>query len=172
MEEKQKSIQEDRGIADDENEYQDIRERARERIKENQEQIDAFENGPEELETGTSLRETMRNIFKKYGFIVSAVVLAVGETIGVIVSALTRGLKSVAKGVGDGVKTLGRKIAGILPGLISSVVGFISKTAGSVISFLGQNEWRLIMFVAIFVVERSRTLISVQLKSNRPFTIS
>ena len=45
MEEKQKSIQEDRGIADDENEYQDIRERARERIKENQEQIDAFENG-------------------------------------------------------------------------------------------------------------------------------
>ena len=38
----------------------------------------------------------MRNIFKKYGFIVSAVVLAVGETIGVIVSALTRGLKSVA----------------------------------------------------------------------------
>ena len=72
------------------------------------------------LETGTSLRETMRNIFKKYGFIVSAVVLAVGETIGVIVSALTRGLKSVAKGVGDGVKTLGSKIAGILPGLISS----------------------------------------------------
>ena len=42
MEEKQKSIQEDRGIADDENEYQDIRERARERIKENQEQIDAL----------------------------------------------------------------------------------------------------------------------------------
>ena len=53
----------------------------------------------------------MRNIFKKYGFIVSAVVLAVGETIGVIVSTLTRGLKSVAKGVGDGVKTLGSKIA-------------------------------------------------------------
>ena len=46
MEEKQKSIQEDRGIADDENEYQDIRERASgERIEENQEQIDAFENG-------------------------------------------------------------------------------------------------------------------------------
>ena len=49
MEEKQKSIQEDRGIADDENEYQDLRERARERIKENQEQIDAFENGQKNL---------------------------------------------------------------------------------------------------------------------------
>ena len=49
MEEKQKSIQEDRGIADDENEYQDIRERVRERIKENQEQIDAFENGQKNL---------------------------------------------------------------------------------------------------------------------------
>ena len=101
----------------------------------------------------------MRNIFKKYGFIVSAVVLAVGETIGVIVSALTRGLKSVAKGVGDGVKTLGSKSASF-------------PTAGSVISFLGQKEWLLIMLVAIFVVERSRTLISVQPKSNRPFTIS
>ena len=52
IEEKQKSIQEDRGIADDENEYQDIRERARERIKENQEQIDAFENGQKNLKQG------------------------------------------------------------------------------------------------------------------------
>ena len=52
--------------------------------------------------------------------------------IGVIVSALTRGLKSVAKGVGVGFKTLGSKISDILPSLIGSITGFISKTAGSV----------------------------------------
>ena len=75
------------------------------------------------------------NIFKKYGFTVSAVVLAVGTTIGVIVSALKRGLRSVAI-------------------LISSIVGFIFKTAGPTISFLGLNAWLLNMGVAIFVIER------------------
>ena len=51
----------------------------------------------------------MRNVFKKYSFTVSAVVLAVGPTIGVIVSALTRSLKPVAKEVGDGFQTHGSK---------------------------------------------------------------
>ena len=69
-------------------------------------------------------------------------------------SALTRGLKSVAKGVGFGLKTLGSKISDILPSLIGSITGFISKTAGSVINFLGQNVWPPIMGVTIFMVER------------------
>ena len=91
IEEKQKSIKEDRGIADDENEDQAIRERVRERVIGNRERNVALENKREELEEGTSLRERVRNIFKKYGFTVSAVVLAVGRTTGMIVSALTRG---------------------------------------------------------------------------------
>ena len=91
IEEKQKSIKEDWGIADDENEDQAIRERVRERVIGNRERNVAPENKREELEEGTSLRERVRNIFKKYGFTVSAVVLAVGRTIGMIVSALTRG---------------------------------------------------------------------------------
>ena len=91
IEEKQKSIKEDQGIADDENEDQAIRERVRERVIGNRERNVALENKREELEEGTSLRERVRNIFKKYGFTVSAVVLAVGRTIGMIVSALTRG---------------------------------------------------------------------------------
>ena len=91
IEEKQKSIKEDWGIADDENEDQAIRERVRERVIGNRERNVALENKREELEEGTSLRERVRNIFKKYGFTVSAVVLAVGRTIGMIVSALTRG---------------------------------------------------------------------------------
>ena len=57
LEELQKSIQEDRGIADDEKD-QAIRERARERIIEYRERIDALENEREELEEGTSLKES------------------------------------------------------------------------------------------------------------------
>ena len=85
-----------------------------------------------------SLRERVKNIFKKYGFTVTAVILAAGTTIGVIVSSLIKELKPVAKGVGNGLKDLGSKIAPILPGLIGTIVSFIFKTAGSVISFLGK----------------------------------
>ena len=77
IEELQKSIQEDRGIAEDENEDQAIREKVIERNV-------ALDNDREELEEGTSQRVRVRNILKKYGFTVSAVVLAVGTTIGVI----------------------------------------------------------------------------------------
>ena len=80
IEEKQKSIKEDRGIADDENEDQAIRERGRERVIGNRERNVALENKREELEEGTSLRERVRNIFKKYCFTGSAVVLAAGTT--------------------------------------------------------------------------------------------
>ena len=52
------------------------------------------------------------------------------EQSGVVVSALTKGLKIVVKGVGNGFKTLGSKVAGILQGLIGSIVSFIFKIAG------------------------------------------
>ena len=107
-----------------------------------------------ELEEGTSLRERVRNIFKKYGFTVSAVVLAVGKMIGVIVSALSKGLTSVVEGVGNGFKTLRSKIAGILPGLIGSIVGFIFRTAEYVISFLSKNAWILVIRVVMINQER------------------
>ena len=154
VEELHKSIREDEKIANNENEQPSERERARERIDQKREQIDALENERDELEERLSLREKVKNIFKKYGFTVTAVFLAVGTVIGVIVNSLTKGLKSVATGVGNGLKELGKKIAGILPGLIGAIVSFIFKTAGSVISFLGKNAWLLILGVAVFTVER------------------
>ena len=154
IEELQKSIREDEEIANNENEQPSVRERAREKIAEKLEQINAIENERDELEERLSLREKVKNIFKKYGFTVAAVFLAVGTVIGVIVSSLTKGLKTVATGVGNGLKELGKKIAGILPGLIGAIVSFIFKTAGSVISFLGKNAWLLILGVAVFMVER------------------
>ena len=154
IEELQESIREDEEIANNENEEPSVRERAREKIAEKLEQIDAIENERDELEERVSLREKVKNIFKKYGFTATAVFLAVGTVIGVTVSSLTKGLKSVANGVGNGLKELGKKIAGILPGLIGAIVSFIFKTAGSVISFLDKNAWLLILGVAVFTVER------------------
>ena len=154
IEELHKSIREDEEIANNENEQPSVRKRARDKIAEKLEQIDAPENERDELEERVSLREKVKNIFKKYGFTVTAVFLAVGTVIGVIVNSLTKGLKTVATGVGNGLKELGKKIAGILPGLIGAIVSFIFKTAGSVISFLGRNAWLLILGVAVFTVER------------------
>ena len=154
IEELQESIREDEEIANNENEEPSVRERAREKIAEKLEQIDAIENERDELEERLSLREKVKSIFKKYGFTAAAVVLAVSTVIGVIVNSLTKGLKTVATGVGNGLKELGKKIAGILPGLIGAIVSFIFKTAGSVISFLGKNAWLLILGVAVFMVER------------------
>ena len=54
-------------VAQDEDEEQTIRER--ERITENQERINVLEN-KREVEEGTSLRERVRNIFKKYCFLI------------------------------------------------------------------------------------------------------
>lgn len=86
----------------------------------------------------------MRNIFKIYGFTVSAVVLSRSRNYDWSdLSTLTRSLKSVAKSVGDGLKTLGSKIAGIMLRLIGLMVGFIFKTSGSVISFLDRKTWLL-----------------------------
>ena len=118
IEELHKSIREDEEIANNENEQPSVRERAREKIAEKLEQIDDLENERDELEERVSLREKVKNIFKKYGFTVTAVFLAVGTVIGVIVNSLTKELKTVATGVGNGLKDLGKKIAGILPGLI------------------------------------------------------
>lgn len=132
----QKSIREEERIASDENEHPSERVKTRERKTEKREQIDALENEREELEESASPRERVKDIFKKYVFTVTAVPLADGTVIGVIVYSLSKGFKSVAKGVGNGLRELGKKIAGILPGLIGSIVSFIFKTAVSVISFL------------------------------------
>jgi len=155
IEELDKSIQKDKEILRDENVTSvELRERVRDRINENTQRRNEIINERDALEERLPLRERVKNIFKKYGFTVAAVVLAVGTVIGVIVNSLTKGLKSVATGVGNGLKTLGKKIAQILPGLIGTIVGFIFKTAGSVISFLGKNAWLLILGVAVFMVER------------------
>ena len=101
-----------------------------------------------------SLRDQIKEIFKKHGFTVVAVVSAIGVVIGVIVSNLKAGLTKVANGVGNGLKELGAKLGQILPGMVGAIASFIFKTAGEVIGFLAKNAWLLIVGLVVLAVEQ------------------
>ena len=101
-----------------------------------------------------SLRDRVKEIFKKHGFTVVAVVSAIGVVIGVIVSNLKAGLTSVAKGVGNGLKELGKKLGQILPGMIGAIASFIFETAGEAIGFLAEHAWLLIVGLVVLAVEQ------------------
>lgn len=64
IEELRKSIREDQVIANDEHEEQQVRDRVRESIADNQEQIDALENEKGELEETPTQRKTEQHLQK------------------------------------------------------------------------------------------------------------
>ena len=87
------------------------------RIEALQEGINDRNQDNERLEGGLSLRQRIKEIFKKHGFTAFAVATAIGTVIGVIVSNLKAGLTQVANGTANALKELGSKIGQILPGL-------------------------------------------------------
>ena len=101
-----------------------------------------------------SLRDRVKEIFKKHGFTAFAVATAIATVIGVIVSNLKAGLTKVAKGLGNGLKELGKKLGEILPGMIGAIASFIFRTAGEVIGFLAKNAWLLVVGLVVLVVEQ------------------
>ena len=106
------------------------------------------------IEERLSLRQRIKEIFKKYGFTAFAVATAIGTVISVIVSNLKAGLTKVAKGVGNGLKELGKKLGEILPGMIGAIASFIFRTAGEVIGFLAKNAWLLVVGLVVLAVEQ------------------
>ena len=101
-----------------------------------------------------TLRDRVKTIFRKYGFIVLAVASAVGLVIGIIVTNLKNGLTSLGKGVGNGLKTIGKKLGEILPGLVGAIASVVFRTAAEVVGFLAKNVWLLIVGVVIYLVEQ------------------
>ena len=81
-------------VANDQNEDEYVRSRAREKIYEGNKRLAEREKENERLEP-KSLREKIKYIFRKYGFTVGTIALAVGAIIGVIVNSLSKGLKIV-----------------------------------------------------------------------------
>ena len=145
---------EDQQILDDPNAIPSEQEAAGGRIEERNEERARLRPQIQEREQALPLRERIREIFKKYGWTLQAIVLAAGIVISAVVLTTLNGLAKATKAIGNGLKELGKKAAAALPGLIGSIVGFIFKTAGSVIFFLGKHAWLIILAVVAFLVER------------------
>ena len=137
----------DNAVGEERKRLEEERERELEGINERNQEIEA-------IEESLSLKQRIKEIFKKYGFTAIAVATAIATVIGVIVSNLKAGLTKVAKGVGNGLKELGEKLGQILPGMIGAIASFIFRTAGEVIGFLAKNAWLLIVDLVLFAVEQ------------------
>ena len=144
----------DRRIVDDDNATSNDKQAATERIIEREEEMERLGPQIQEREEALPLRERVKNIFKKYGWTLQAVALAVGIVLSALALAATNGLKAGTKALGNGPKAIGQKLGSLLPGLIGSIVSHIFKAAGSVLSFLGEHAWLLILAVVAFFMER------------------
>ena len=100
----------------DENSSPELKRAAAVRFSENTDELAGLEPQIQEKEEGLPLRERVRNIFKKYGWTLQAVVLAVGLVLGALALAGLKGLKAGTKAVGQGLKNIGQKLGSLLPG--------------------------------------------------------
>ena len=153
-EELKRKIEEDRRIMNDKDATPQQRMVAGERFSENTDELARLDPQVQEREEALPLRERIKNIFKKYGWTLQAVALAVGIVLSALALAATNGLKAGTKAIGNGLKAIGQKLGSLLPGLIGSIVSYIFKAAGSVLSFLGEHAWLLILAVVAFFMER------------------
>ena len=65
----------------------------------------------ERIRENMSLRDRIREIFKKHGFTAVAVITAVSVVVGAIISNLKKGLTTLGKGLGNVLKDIGKKVA-------------------------------------------------------------
>ena len=153
-EELKHKIEEDRLIMNDKDATPQQRMAAGVRFSENTDELARLGPQIQEREQELPLRERVKNIFKKYGWTLQAVALAVGIVLSALALAATNGLKAGTKAIGNGLKTIGQKLGSLLPGLIGSIVSYIFKAAGQVFSFLAEHAWLLILAVVAFFMER------------------
>ena len=72
--------------------------------EERQEELARLRTQIDERERALPLRERVKEIFKKYGVTVTAIVLAAGVTIGAVIGAITNALRATGKALGKGLK--------------------------------------------------------------------
>ena len=150
----EKRLAEKRRVLEDENASSSEKEAAKQKVEEDEPALERVNEDIEREEQKLPLRERVKNIFKKYGWTLQAVALAVGIVLSALALAATNGLKAGTKAIGNGLETIGKKLGSLLPGLIGSIVSYIFKAAGSVLSFLGEHAWLLILAVVAFFMER------------------
>ena len=150
----EKRLAEKRLVLEDENASSSEREAAKKQVEQDERALERINEDMEREEQKLPLRERVKNIFKKYGWTLQAVALAVGIVLSALALAATNGLKAGTKAIGNGLKAIGKKLGSLLPGLIGSIVSYIFKAAGQVFSFLGEHAWLLILAVVAFFMER------------------
>ena len=141
-------------VLEDENASPSEREAARKQVEQDERALERVNEDVEREEQKLPLRERVKNIFKKYGWTLQAVALAVGIVLSALALAATNGLKAGTKAIGNGLEAIGKKLGSLLPGLIGSIVSYIFKAAGQVFSFLAEHAWLLILAVVAFFMER------------------
>ena len=94
----------DRKIVDDDNATSSDKQAATERIIEREEEMERLGPQIQEREEALPLRERVKNIFKKYGWTLQAVALAVGIVLSALALAATDALKAGTKALGNGLK--------------------------------------------------------------------
>ena len=127
--------EEDQAVIDNETTSPSDKQAAEGRVEERQEELACLRTQIDERERALPLRERVKEIFKKYGVTVTAIVIAAGVTIGAVIGALTNALRATGKALGKGLKDIGSKVASALPGLIGTIVSFLSKAASQAIGF-------------------------------------
>ena len=81
----------------------------------------------------------------------TSILIAAGVTIGVVVNAITKGLKATGKAMANSLKEIGAKLRSPLPGLIGQVAHFLFNTAAKAVGFLAEHTWLLILAAVAFV---------------------
>ena len=154
VEELETKIAEDKRLIEDENTSSSERAAAEARVAETEAELARVNEEIEVRERQRPLLERVKDIFKKYGWTLQAVALAVGIVLSALALAATNGLKAGTKALGQGLKAIGQKLGSLLRGLIGSIVSYVFKAAGQVFSFLAKHAWLLILAVAVFFMER------------------
>ena len=144
-EEINRKIKEDKQLIDDENTSPSERAAAEARVVENEAELDRVNAEIEVRERERPLLERVKDIFKKYGWTLQAIFVAVGVILSVIALAVKKGTKVVSQKLNN-VKHE--------PGFIGSIVSFIFKAASQVFAFLSEHTWLIILVVVAFFMEK------------------
>ena len=144
-EELNREITEDKQLIEDENTSPSERAAAEARLSENEAELDRVNAEIEVRERERPLLERIKDIFKKYGWTLQAIFIAVGVILSVIALAVKKGTKVISQKLNN-VKHE--------PGFIGSIVSLIFKAASQVFAFLSEHTWVIILAVVAFFMEK------------------
>ena len=144
-EELNRKIAEDKQLIVDENTSPSERAAAEARLSENEAELDRINTEIEVQERERPLLERVKDIFKKYGWTLQALFVAVGVILSVIALAVKKGTKVISQKLNNAKHD---------PGFIGSIVSFIFKAASQVFAFLSEHTWLIILVVVAFFMER------------------